>query len=158
MQFAFLFSQRLVTIGSPVEFPSVIAEFTNKRISLLRKHSIELAELSTQRWKLLKWIDPSNDVSFCNIAFLIAHSNSARVISAPAIASSCTAPRSRLLSLAIQLRLAGPYSGPSQFAQAYSFFGSPHEPLAAPESSATFWISPSFRQDEDWPTNCSQGG
>jgi hypothetical protein len=50
MQFAFEFSQRLVTIGSPVEFPSVIAEFTNKRISIFRKHSIELAELSTQRW------------------------------------------------------------------------------------------------------------
>jgi hypothetical protein len=50
MQFAFEFSQRLATIRSPVEFPSVIAEFTTKRISIFRKHSIELAELSTQRW------------------------------------------------------------------------------------------------------------
>lgn len=50
MQFAFEFSQRLATIRSPVEFPSVIAEFTSKRISIFRKHSIELAELSMQRW------------------------------------------------------------------------------------------------------------
>jgi hypothetical protein len=50
MQFAFEFSQRLATIRSPVEFPSVIAEFTSKRIAIYRKHSIELAELSTQRW------------------------------------------------------------------------------------------------------------
>jgi hypothetical protein len=34
MQFAFEFSQRLATIKSPVEFPSVIAEFTSKRITI----------------------------------------------------------------------------------------------------------------------------
>jgi hypothetical protein len=50
MQFAFEFSQRLATIRSPVELPSVIAEFTSKRIAIFRKHSIEMAELSTQRW------------------------------------------------------------------------------------------------------------
>ncbi len=50
MQFSFEFAQRLATIRSPVEFPSVIAEFTSKRIAIFRKHSIELAELSTQRW------------------------------------------------------------------------------------------------------------
>jgi hypothetical protein len=33
MQFAFEFAQRLATIRSPVEFPSVIAEFTSKRIA-----------------------------------------------------------------------------------------------------------------------------
>jgi hypothetical protein len=41
IQFAFEFAQRLVTIRSPVEFPSVIAEFTNKRIALFRKYSKE---------------------------------------------------------------------------------------------------------------------
>jgi len=50
MQFAFEFAQRLVTIRSPVEFPSVIAEFTNKRIAMFRKHSSEMAELSTKSW------------------------------------------------------------------------------------------------------------
>jgi hypothetical protein len=49
MQFAFEFAQRLATIRSPAEFPSVIAEFTSKRIAMLRKHSTELAELSTKR-------------------------------------------------------------------------------------------------------------
>jgi hypothetical protein len=50
MQFSFEFAQRLATIRSPVEFPSVIAEFTSKRIAIFQKHSIEIAELSTQRW------------------------------------------------------------------------------------------------------------
>jgi hypothetical protein len=50
IQFAFEFAQRLVTIRSPVEFPSVIAEFTNKRIAMFRKHSSEMAELSTKSW------------------------------------------------------------------------------------------------------------
>jgi hypothetical protein len=49
MQFAFEFAQRLVTIRSPVEFPSVVAEFTGKRIAMFRKHSTELAKLSIQR-------------------------------------------------------------------------------------------------------------
>ena len=49
MQFAFEFAQRLATIRSPVEFPSVIAEFTSKRIAMFRKHSKEMAELSTKR-------------------------------------------------------------------------------------------------------------
>jgi hypothetical protein len=49
MQFAFEFAQRLATIRSPVELPSVIAEFTGKRIAMFRKHSAELAKLSTQR-------------------------------------------------------------------------------------------------------------
>ena len=49
MQFAFEFAQGLATIRSPVEFPSVIAEFTSKRIAMFRKHSTEMAELSTKR-------------------------------------------------------------------------------------------------------------
>jgi Phasin protein len=50
MQFAFEFAQRLATIRSPLEFPSVIAEFASKRIALFQKHSKEMAELSTKRW------------------------------------------------------------------------------------------------------------
>jgi hypothetical protein len=50
MQFAFEFAQRLATIRSPVEFPSVIAEFTSKRIAMFRKHSTEMAELGTKQW------------------------------------------------------------------------------------------------------------
>ena len=50
MQFAVEFAHRLTTMRSPVEFLSVIAEFTSKRIALFRKHSIEMAELSTKRW------------------------------------------------------------------------------------------------------------
>ena len=50
MQFAFEFVQRLATIRSPVEFPSVIAEFTSKRIAMFRQFSKEMAELSTKRW------------------------------------------------------------------------------------------------------------
>ena len=50
MQFAIEFAHRLTTIGAPAEFLSVIAEFTNKRIAMFRKHSTEMAELSTKRW------------------------------------------------------------------------------------------------------------
>jgi hypothetical protein len=49
MQFAFEFAQRLATIRSPVEFPTVITEFTSKRIAMFRRHSIEMAKISTQR-------------------------------------------------------------------------------------------------------------
>jgi hypothetical protein len=49
MQFAFEFAQRLAAIRSPVELPSVIAEFTSKRIAIFRKHSTELAKISIQR-------------------------------------------------------------------------------------------------------------
>ena len=49
MTFAFEFSQRLATIRSPVEFFTVIAEFTSKRIAMLGKYSKEMAELSTKR-------------------------------------------------------------------------------------------------------------
>jgi hypothetical protein len=49
MQFAFEFAQRLSTIRSPVEFPSVIAEFTSKRIAMFRKHSTEMGKLGTER-------------------------------------------------------------------------------------------------------------
>jgi hypothetical protein len=41
MQFAFEFAQRLAMIKAPLEFPGVIAEFTNKRIALFRKYSKE---------------------------------------------------------------------------------------------------------------------
>jgi hypothetical protein len=47
MQFSFEFAQRLATIRSPLEFPSVIAEFTSKRIAMFRKHSTEMAELGS---------------------------------------------------------------------------------------------------------------
>ncbi len=50
VQFAFEFAQRLATIRSPVEFPSVILEFTSKRIALFRKYSKEMAELSSKPW------------------------------------------------------------------------------------------------------------
>jgi hypothetical protein len=50
IQFAFEFAQKLSTIRSPVEFPSLIAEFTGKRIAIFRKHSIDIAELGTRRW------------------------------------------------------------------------------------------------------------
>jgi Phasin protein len=49
MTFAFEFSQRLATIRSPVEFFTVIAEFTSKRIAMFGKYSKEMAELSTKR-------------------------------------------------------------------------------------------------------------
>ena len=49
MQFPFEFAQRLGTIRSPVEIPSVIAEFTSKRIALFQKHSKEMTELSTKQ-------------------------------------------------------------------------------------------------------------
>ena len=49
MQFAFEFAQRLATIRSPLEFPSVIAEFTNRRIAMFQKYSKEMAEFSALR-------------------------------------------------------------------------------------------------------------
>lgn len=49
MQLAFEFAQGLATIRSPVEIPSVIAEFTSKRIAMFQKYSIEMAELGTKR-------------------------------------------------------------------------------------------------------------
>ena len=49
MTFAFEFSQRLATIRSPVEFLTVIAEFTSKRIAMFSQYTKEMAELSTRR-------------------------------------------------------------------------------------------------------------
>ena len=49
MQLAFEFGQRLATIRSPVQFLTVIAEFTSKRIAMFQKYSIEMAELGTKR-------------------------------------------------------------------------------------------------------------
>jgi hypothetical protein len=49
MEFSFESAQRLATIRSPVEFPSIIAELTSKRIAMFWKHSAEMAELSTRR-------------------------------------------------------------------------------------------------------------
>jgi Phasin protein len=46
MQFSFEFAHRLATMRSPVEIPSVIAEFTSKRLAMFQKHSKEMAELS----------------------------------------------------------------------------------------------------------------
>jgi len=48
VQFALEFAQRLATIRSAVEFLSVNAEFTSKRIDMFRRHSKEMAELSTK--------------------------------------------------------------------------------------------------------------
>lgn len=47
--FAFEFSQRLAAIRSPVEFPTVIAEFTSKRIAMFGKYTKEMADVSTKR-------------------------------------------------------------------------------------------------------------
>ena len=49
MQFSFEFAQRLATIRSPVEFLSVTAVFTSKRVAMFQKHSKEMAELSNKR-------------------------------------------------------------------------------------------------------------
>jgi hypothetical protein len=49
MKLALEFAQRLAWIRSPFEFPSVIAEFTAKRIDMFRKHSKEMAELTIKR-------------------------------------------------------------------------------------------------------------
>jgi Phasin protein len=49
MQFALEFTQSLATIRSPVEFLSVIAEFTNRRIAMFQKYSKEMAEFSPLR-------------------------------------------------------------------------------------------------------------
>jgi hypothetical protein len=49
VQFAFEFAERLATMRSPVEFPRVIAEFTDKRIAIFIDNSKELVELSTGR-------------------------------------------------------------------------------------------------------------
>ena len=49
MTFAFEFSQRLATIKSPVEFLTVIAEFTGKRIAMFGKYTKEIADLGTKR-------------------------------------------------------------------------------------------------------------
>jgi hypothetical protein len=49
MQFAFEFTQRLATIKSPLEFPSIIAELTSKRIAMFQKDSREMAELIAKR-------------------------------------------------------------------------------------------------------------
>jgi hypothetical protein len=49
MQFAFEFAQRIAAIRSPVEFPRVIAEFTDKRVAMFMDYSKEMAELSTGR-------------------------------------------------------------------------------------------------------------
>ena len=41
MRFAFEFAQRLAAIRSPVQFPSVITEFTSRRIAMFQKHGTE---------------------------------------------------------------------------------------------------------------------
>jgi Phasin protein len=49
MQFGFEFAQRIATIRSPLEFLSVIAEFTNKRIAMFQKYSKEMVEFIARR-------------------------------------------------------------------------------------------------------------
>ena len=48
MQSAFEFAAKLAAIRSPVEILGVIVEFTNKRIAMFQKFSIEMAELGTK--------------------------------------------------------------------------------------------------------------
>jgi hypothetical protein len=43
------FAQRLAWMRSPLEFPSIIAEFTTKRIDMFRKHSKEMTEFTIKR-------------------------------------------------------------------------------------------------------------
>jgi hypothetical protein len=49
MKLALEFAQRLAWMRSPLEFPSIIAEFTTKRIDMLRKHSKEMTEFTIKR-------------------------------------------------------------------------------------------------------------
>lgn len=49
MRFAFEFAQRLATVRSPFELPSVIAESTNKRIAMFEKYSKEMAAFRALR-------------------------------------------------------------------------------------------------------------
>lgn len=48
MAFSFEFSHRLISVRSPVELFTVIAEFTGKRIALLGKHSKDMIELGAK--------------------------------------------------------------------------------------------------------------
>ena len=48
MAFSFEFSHRLISVKSPVELFTVIAEFTGKRIALLGKHSKDMIELGAK--------------------------------------------------------------------------------------------------------------
>lgn len=48
MAFSFEFSHRLISVRSPVELITVIAEFTGKRIALLGSHSKDMIELSAK--------------------------------------------------------------------------------------------------------------
>ena len=49
MTFALEFSQRLATIRSPVEFFTVMTEFTSSRIAMFGKYTEEMAELTFKR-------------------------------------------------------------------------------------------------------------
>ncbi|WP_426615764.1 Phasin protein [Bradyrhizobium sp. McL0616] len=48
MQLAIEYAQRLATIRSPLELPSLVAEFTSKRIAMFREHSAEMVKLGTE--------------------------------------------------------------------------------------------------------------
>jgi hypothetical protein len=50
MQFAFEFSQRLAAMRSPAEIPSVMGEFTSRRMAMFWRYSREMVELSTKGW------------------------------------------------------------------------------------------------------------
>jgi hypothetical protein len=49
MQFALELAQRLAAVRSPPEFLIVIAEYTNKRIAMFQKYSMEMAEFTALR-------------------------------------------------------------------------------------------------------------
>jgi hypothetical protein len=46
VQFSLEFAERLATMKSPVEFPFVVAEFTNRRIAMLQKYSKDMVGFS----------------------------------------------------------------------------------------------------------------
>jgi len=49
IQFALEFAQRVAAVRSPPEFLGVIAEYTNKRIAMFQKYSMEMAEFTALR-------------------------------------------------------------------------------------------------------------
>jgi Phasin protein len=49
LEFSLDFGRKLATVKSPLEFPGVLAEFASRRISMFRKYSKDMIEISSQR-------------------------------------------------------------------------------------------------------------
>jgi hypothetical protein len=49
IQFGFEFTQKIAAIRSPLDFATVVAEFTSRRISMYQKYSKEMVEIGTRR-------------------------------------------------------------------------------------------------------------